>query len=289
VVTENGFTGRSSRQLAHQFARPAALRAACREKRFRGTTSGFCPGFSQANLVAVPNRFAPDFLVFCERNPRPCPVLEVSASPVLGPDSIAPGADLRRDLPRYRVYRDGAMVDEPLEVGNSISTGLSWFLLGCSFGFEAALTDAGIPLRHQDEGRIVPMYVTDRPCVPAGPFRGPLVVSMRPVREERVEDAIRLSGEMPMAHGAPVHAGDPAGLGIRHPETADFGDAGGSRWLLPGEIPLFWACGVTPQAALKNAGLPLAVTHAPGHMFGCDVPVGAEISARPAPLESARS
>lgn len=247
---------------------PPALRAACREGRFRETTSGVCQGYAQANLIALPKRLAPDFAAFCERNPRPCPLLAVSGAPVLG--ALAPGADLRTDLPRYRVFRRGEPVGQPYEVRREWRPDLTAFLLGCSFGFEAALVEAGIALRHQEEGRIVPMYRTSRDCEPAGPFRGRLVVSMRPIPESRVDEASGISARHPLAHGAPVHIGDPAALGIRDLSRPDFGQDGGLR---AGEAPVFWACGVTSQVAARNARPDLMISHAPGHMFVTDAPV----------------
>lgn len=247
---------------------PAALRAACREGRFGETTSGACPGFAQANLIVLRRSLADDFQTFCERNPRPCPLLGVSTGPVLR--SLAPGADLRTDLPRYRITRRGEADVEVEDVRDVWEADLTAFLLGCSFGFEAGLVEAGIRLRHQDERRIVPMYLTERDCEPAGPFRGRLVVTMRPIPESRVKDAVRISGEQPLAHGAPVHIGDPAGLGIRDLSSPDWGEDGG---LLRGEAPVFWACGVTSQVACRNARPDLMISHAPGYMFVTDVPV----------------
>ena len=205
---------------------PAALRAACREGRFTETTSGVCPGFAQANLIVLPGALAGDFRSFCERNPRPCPLLAVSGHPVLR--SLAPGADLRTDLPRYRVTRRGTPDFECRDVRDVWEPDLTAFLLGCSFGFEAGLVEAGIRLRHQDEDRVVPMYVTNRDCEPAGPFRGRLVVSMRPIPASRVDDAVRISGGQPLAHGAPVHAGDPAALGIGDLARPDWGGGRGA-------------------------------------------------------------
>ena len=247
---------------------PAALRAACRERQFVETTSGVCPGFAQANLIVLPRSLADDFRLFCERNPRPCPLLLASDSPVLG--ALAPGADLRTDLPRYRVTRRGEPAVETEDVREVWQADLTAFLLGCSFGFEAGLVEAGIRLRHQDEDRLVPMYLTERDCEPAGPFRGRLVVTMRPIPESQVDEAIRISGEQPLAHGAPVHIGDPTGLGIPDLSTPDWGEDGG---LLPGEVPVFWACGVTSQVACRNAEPELMISHAPGSMFVTDVPV----------------
>ena len=253
---------------ADPLSQPAALRAACRDGAFDETTSGACPGFAQANLIVLRRSLAGDFQTFCERNPKPCPLLLTSDGPVL--TTLAPGADLRSDLPRYRVTRRGGPPVETGDVRDAWEPDLTAFLLGCSFGFEAGLVEAGIRLRHQDEGRIVPMYLSGRECAPAGPFHGRLVVTMRPIPESRVADAVRISGEQPLAHGAPVHVGDPAELGIHDLSRPDWGEDGG---LLPGEVPVFWACGVTSQVACGNARPDLMISHAPGFMFVTDVPV----------------
>ena len=256
------------RDPAGPLSHPAALRAACRNGGFDETTSGACAGFAQANLIVLPRSLAGDFRTFCERNPKPCPLLLMSETPVL--TALAPGADLRTDLPRYRVTRRGGPPVEVGQVREVWNTDLSAFLLGCSFGFEAGLVEAGIRLRHQDEGRVVPMYLSGRQCEPAGPFHGRLVVTMRPIPASRVEDAVRISGEQPLAHGAPVHIGDPAALGIQDLARPDWGEDGG---LLPGEVPVFWACGVTSQVVCRNARPDLMISHAPGFMFVTDVPV----------------
>ena len=247
---------------------PTALRAACRSGQFDESTSGACPGFAQANLIVLPRSLAGDFRTFCDRNPKPCPLLLMSESPVL--TTLAPGADLRTDVPRYRVTTRGGPPVEAAEVREVWNADLTAFLLGCSFGFEAGLVEAGIRLRHQDEGRVVPMYLSGRECEAAGPFHGRLVVTMRPIPESRVEDAVRISGEQPLAHGAPVHIGDPAALGIHDLSRPDWGEDGGLR---PGEVPVFWACGVTSQVACRNARPDLMISHAPGFMFVTDVPV----------------
>ena len=251
---------------------PRALRAACRDGRFSETTSGACPGFAQANLIVLPRSLAGDFRGFCERNPKPCPLLLMSESPVL--TTLAPGADLRTDVPRYRVARGGGPPVEVGQVREAWNADLTAFLLGCSFGFEAGLVEAGIRLRHQDEGRVVPMYLSGWECEPVGPFHGRLVVTMRPIPESRVEDAVRISGEQPLAHGAPVHIGDPAALGIHDLGCPDWGEDGG---LLPEEVPVFWACGVTSQVACRNAQPELLISHTPGCMFVTDVPVAEQI------------
>jgi len=239
-------------------------------KRFRsglaGATAGVAGGHTQANLIAVPADWAYDMLLFCQRNPKPCPVLDVTdAGSWTTP--LAAGADLRTDLPRYRVWEHGESVAEPTEVTGVWREDLVSFLIGCSFTFEWALTGAGVPLRHIEQGRNVPMYVTNRQCRPAGRLHGPMVVSMRPVPPERLAAAIHESSLLPAVHGSPVHCGDPSGLGIGDLGRPDYGDP-----VVPdrADIPVFWACGVTPQAAVTASRPPFAITHAPGQMFITD-------------------
>jgi uncharacterized protein YcsI (UPF0317 family) len=228
-------------------------------------TAGWSRGFTQANLVVLPRELALDFLVFAQRNPKPCPVLDVlEAGEVSGP--LLDG-DVRTDLPRYRVYVDGELVAEPTDVASYWRDDLVSFLVGCSFTFEGALLEGGVPVRHLEQECNVPMYVTDRRCRPAGALSGPLVVSMRPVPAAQVADAVRISGRYPAVHGAPVHVGDPAALGIAELDRPDFGDPVVVR---EGEVPVFWACGVTPQAAVMESRPALAITHAPGHMLVTD-------------------
>jgi uncharacterized protein YcsI (UPF0317 family) len=246
---------------------PARARALFR----KGTvapTAGWSAGFAQANLIAVPSDWAYEVLLFAQRNERACPVLDVT-DPGSARTELAPGADLRTDLPAYRVWRGGALVDEPGEVGRYWRPDLVAFLIGSSFTFEAALRTAGIPLRHVEEGRNVPMYVTSRRCRPAGRLRGPLVVTMRPIPSDLVATAVRVTAAIPSAHGAPVAVGNPEGLGISDLGRPDFGDAVPIR---DDELPVFWACGTTPQAAVMSSRPPFAITHAPGHMFVTDVP-----------------
>lgn len=250
---------------------PAAGPAEAR-RRFRAglvtPTAGWAPGFTQANLVAVPGDHAYDVLLFAQRNPKPCPVLDVSdaGSPRT---ALAPDADLRGDLPYYRIWRDGALVEETADITGHWRDDLVTFLIGCSFTFEAALIAAGIEVRHVTAGTNVPMYRTDHECRPAGRLHGPLVVSMRPIPVDRVAEAATISGRYPSVHGAPVHAGAPEELGIADLATPDFGDPVELR---PGEVPVFWACGVTLQAAIMASRPSFAITHAPGHMFITDVP-----------------
>ncbi|HEU5473289.1 MAG TPA: putative hydro-lyase [Actinophytocola sp.] len=231
------------------------------------STAGWAPGFVQANLVSVPTEDAYDMLLFAQRNPKPCPVLDVT-DPGSPATVLAPDADLRTDLPRYRVWRHGQLDEEPDRVTHVWRDDLITFLIGCSFTFEAALAEAGVPLRHVDAGRNVPMYVTNRDCRPAGRFSGPLVVSMRPVPAGQVATAVRVSAQVPQVHGAPVHIGAPEELGIADLARPDFGEPVDP---LPGDVPVFWACGVTPQAVLLESKIPFAITHAPGYMFITDV------------------
>ncbi|GAA0533143.1 UPF0317 protein [Saccharopolyspora subtropica] len=239
---------------------PEQARAAFRAG-LRVPTSGYSAGWTQANLIALPREYAYDFLLFAQRNPKSCPVLDVT-EPGQTSASIFAG-DLRTDLPAYTVYRDGELVEERTDVTDLWRDDLVSFLVGCSFTFEAALLEAGVPVRHVEAGRNVPMYRTNRECRPAGRLAGPLVVSMRPVPAELVSTAVRVTSRYPAVHGAPVHIGEPAALGIRDLAAPDFGEPVEVR---PGEIPVFWACGVTPQAAVMRSKPPFAIGHAPGHM-----------------------
>jgi uncharacterized protein YcsI (UPF0317 family) len=246
---------------------PQQIRHGIREGRWRRPTSGLAPGYTQANLAVVPRDLAYDFLLFCQRNPKPCPLLEVLDPGDPEPREFAPGADIRTDLPRYRVYRHGQLVDEVNDLTACWRGDLVAFLLGCSFTFEHPLMDAGIGMRHIELGVNVPMFITNRLCKAAGVFHGPMVVSMRPLAAEEVIRAVQITSRFPAVHGAPVHVGDPAVLGIRDVQRPDFGDA---VPVASGEVPVFWACGVTPQAVIMQAKPALALTHAPGHMFITD-------------------
>jgi uncharacterized protein YcsI (UPF0317 family) len=247
---------------------PRAARLAIRAGHWRKPTAGVAPGFVQANLVVLPRELAFDFLLFAQRNPKPCPVIEVTDVGSPEPTLSAPGADLRTDVPKYCIYRDGVLQEQVTDLTAVWRDDLVSFLLGCSFTFEAALLAAGVPIRHIEEERNVPMFVSSIACVPAGLFRGPLVVTMRPIPAPLVSRAVQITGRYPGVHGAPVHIGDPGQIGIRHLERPDFGDPVSIR---PGEVPVFWACGVTPQAVARQAKPPLMITHAPGHMFITDL------------------
>lgn len=246
----------------------AEVRQAARQGFLTGPTPGLAPGYVQANLVILPRDWAFDFFLFCQRNPKPCPLLEVTEPGDVEPGRVARGADLRTDLPCYRVWKNGELVDEPTDVAAYWRDDLVGFVIGCSFTFENALLQAGIPIRHIESGCNVPMYRTNIACNPAGRFHGPMVVSMRPLTPIQTIDATRICSRFPQAHGTPIHFGDPAAIGIRNIAKPDFGDAvaiGAS------EQPVFWACGVTPQAVLMQARPPFAITHKPGCMFLTDL------------------
>lgn len=256
----------TSMNLAH--ASGQEVRQTARIGALTKPTPGLARGYVQANLVVVPRELAYDFLLFCQRNPKPCPILDVTEPGNPEPALVAPGADVRTDLPRYCVYRDGERVDEPTDLRAWWRDDLVAFLLGCSFTFEYALVEAGVPVRHLQLGCNVPMYRTNIACRPAGVFHGPLVVSMRPLTPANAITATQICSRFPRAHGVPVHLGDPEALGIRDFARPDFGDP---VPIHPGEIPVFWACGVTPQAVAMEVRPSLLLTHNPGHMLVTDL------------------
>ncbi|MEQ6249205.1 putative hydro-lyase [Sulfitobacter sp. HNIBRBA3233] len=249
------------------------VRRAIRAGHYAGHTAGLAPGKLQCNLAILPERYALDFLRFCQRNPKPCPVVGVSDTgdpmlPTLGED-----IDIRHDVPRYRVFREGEMTDEVTDIADIWSDDLVTVALGCSFTFENALVRNGIPVRHLEAGRNVPMYKSNIDLMPAGPFGGKMVITMRPIAEGRVADAYRISAQYPQAHGAPIGQGDPADIGISDIDSPEWGEPVEIR---EGERPVYWACGVTPQNVLLQAKLPLVITHSPGHMLIADVAEDAE-------------
>lgn len=258
---------------ATRAADPQALTAGearreIRAGRWTRHTAGLAPGKLQCNLVVLPEAWALDFLRFCLRNPKPCPIVGVTDTgdprlPGLGPD-----IDLRTDVPRYRVHENGEAVTEPTDITRRWREDFVGVALGCSFTFEHALMAAGIGLPNVERDVTVPMYRTTIPLAPAGPFRGSMVVSMRPIPTGRVEEASRISARYPHAHGAPVHVGDPAAIGIADLSAPDWGEATPPA---AGETPVFWACGVTPQNVLLAARPPICITHAPGHMLITDL------------------
>jgi uncharacterized protein YcsI (UPF0317 family) len=289
----------------------AEFRALCRTGEFDRPTAGVALGYAQVNLVILRAEAAKEFEDFCRANPKPCPLLEMTATGDYEPQRLAPGSDVRTDLPRYRVLRNGECIDRPTSIiaywpdaispspfqgegrGEGLIAGLTphptlspqgergsqagsderdadfvAFLIGCSFTFETALLKAGIPMRHIAEGRNVPMYRTNRACTPAGRFHGPMVVSMRPMTPEHAKLATRITAAFPRVHGAPIHIGDPTAIGIPDVNRPDYGDAVSIH---PGEIPVFWACGVTPLEVILRARLDIAIVHEPGHMLVTDV------------------
>lgn len=250
------------------FDDPVALRRAIRARAFTGPTSGQAGGRMQGNLAILPQALAGEFLRYCMQNPKPCPLLGVSEPGARTIPTLGGDLDLARDVPFYRVFRGAERLDRVADLTPYWREDLVTFVIGCSFSFEESLARACIPVRHQTAGRNVPMYVTDIPTHPAGPFAGPLVVSMRAFAPADAIRAIVLSDRQPLAHGAPVHFGDPAAIGIADLMCPDFGDP---PVLAPGDVPVFWACGVTPQVAIRAAAPDLAITHEPGHMLVTDL------------------
>jgi uncharacterized protein YcsI (UPF0317 family) len=244
------------------------VRLACREGGFAGATAGLAPGYVQGNIAILPRDWADEFLRFCNANPKPCPVLAVSdaGSPFL--PSLGDDLDIRTDLPRYRVWRDGELDCEPHDVRSVWRDDLVTFVLGCSFSFEEALLQSDVPIRHIERGTNVAMYRTNIPTRPAGRFHGPTVVSMRPFKASDAIRAIQITSRLPAVHGAPIHIGFPEQIGITDIMAPDYGDP---VPIEDGELPVFWACGVTPQAAIADARPPFAITHAPGSMLVTDL------------------
>ncbi len=232
-----------------------------------GVTAGVAPGFVQGNLAILPESLAASFHKFCQLNPKPCPIIGMSEVgdphiPALGID-----LDIRTDLPGYRIWRNGELVEESADILSHWRKDLVAFVLGCSFSFEEALMADGLGIRHIQQKRNVPMYRTSIACEPAGPFSGPMVVSMRPFKAADAIRAIQITTRFPAVHGAPVHFGLPEEIGIKDITKPDYGDA---VTIHPGEVPVFWACGVTPQSIILNSKPDFAITHAPGKMLVTD-------------------
>ena len=246
---------------------PRELRRVIASGQYRGNMANLAPGYVQGNVVILPESMAFDFLAFCHANPKPCPLLGVSAAgdprlPTLGE------IDIRTDVPMYNVYRDGVLEDEVSDIAALWRDDLVSFILGCSYSFEEPLLEEGIPMRHIELGRIVPMYRTNVETTAVGPFGGSLVVSMRPMKPADAIRAVQVTSRFPAVHGAPVHLANPEQIGIADLGSPDWGDAPEMR---EGEIPVFWACGVTPQVAIERARPPLCIAHKPGHMLVTDL------------------
>ncbi|PLP96810.1 putative hydro-lyase [Cupriavidus pauculus] len=249
---------------------PAIARAAIRRGDWRGHTAGMAPGRVQGNLMILPLQWAPEFLAYCRANPVPCPLIGMTepGSPLM--PRLGRDIDLRTDLPRYRVWRNGTLSEECEDITTLWRNDFVGFVLGCSLSFEHALQRSGIEVRHVDEGKVVPMYRTNIETTPVSPFSGTMVVSMRPYVPEIARQAAQICAQLPAAHGAPVHIGDPSTIGIVDVNSPDEGD---TTDILPGEVPVFWGCGVTPQVAAMNARLPICITHAPGYMLIGDLEI----------------
>ncbi|MCA0983444.1 putative hydro-lyase [Halobacillus yeomjeoni] len=247
---------------------PYEQRMKYRDNTESGTTSGVCDGYLQTNMITLPSEYAFEFLLFCQRNPKACPLVEVLEAGQVTP-RVA-DADIRRDLPKYSVYKGGKLVDEPLDLMQYWQDDFVTFLLGCSFTFERALNEAGIGLLHQQMNKVVPMYQTSIPCESAGRFQGNMVVSMRALKKHEIAEAEKITAEYPLAHGAPVHIGNPVEIGIEDLHNPDYGEY--TPFDEDERVPVFWPCGVTPQYVGLNVKPRIMITHAPGHMLITDRP-----------------
>ncbi len=250
------------------YENPGEVRKLIRQDKLKRPTTGLAPGYAQANLVILHKDLAFDFLLFCQRNPKPCPLLEVLDAGKFEPVLTAPGGDIRTDISLYRIYQKGKLISEERGITQYWTSELVTFLLGCSFTFESALEKAGIHLRHISEGKNVAMYITNIETQRAGVFEGPMVVSMRPIKLNQIVKAVQVTSRFPQVHGAPIHIGDPARIGIRDITRPDYGDP---VEIKEDEVPVFWACGVTPQAVALRSKPPLMITHSPGFMFITDI------------------
>jgi uncharacterized protein YcsI (UPF0317 family) len=244
------------------------IRNLIRKGRWDKPTAGVAMGYAQANLVILPQKDAFDFLLFCQRNPKPCPLLEVLEPGQFRTKFLSLDADIRTDIPRYNIYRKGTLQNTVKEIRSFWQKDFVSFLLGCSFSFEEAMLRSNIPVRHIEENKNVPMFISSIPCQPAGVFHGPMVVTMRPIPSNRITRAVQITSRYASVHGAPIHIGEPSTIGIKDLKKPDFGDP---VTLKKGEVPVFWACGVTPQAVVMKAKPDLCITHAPGHMFISDL------------------
>lgn len=252
----------------------AHLREAIRASRYTGHTAGLAPGLLQANIVILPEQYALDFMRYCQRNPKPCPLVGVSETGNPMMKTLGHDIDIRDDVPSYNVYRDGELFKVVTDINQFWQDDFVAFALGCSFTFEDALIRAGIPVWHIENNKTVPMYRSSIQTCPAGPFNGEMVVTMRAIDAHRVDEAVEISKRYPMAHGRPVHIGDPAAIGLNDLSRPQWGD---SPAPLGDKVPVFWACGVTPQNAIMRAKLPVSITHTPGHMLITDVDDQAEV------------
>ena len=246
----------------------SAQRRLIRSGSYTGHTAGLAKGNLQCNLAILPGEFADDFHTYCKLNPKACPLAGVSRPGEVSIPRLGADVDIRTDAARYNVYRYGVLEDQVSDLHSLWSDDLVAFAIGCSFTFEDALRKAGIGMRHIDMNVTVPMFRSSIETVPSGPFAGEMVVSMRPIPTTRIDEVFKICGNYPLAHGAPVHVGDPREIGISEIGAPDWGEP------VPvhaGEVPVFWACGVTPQAAIMRSRPPLSITHSPGAMLIADV------------------
>jgi uncharacterized protein YcsI (UPF0317 family) len=245
-----------------------SVRAAIRSGGYRSHTAGLARGVLQSNLAILPESYALDFMRYCQRNPKPCPLSGVSdtGSPMMF--TLGRDIDIRSDVPAYNIYRNGELDATVNNISEVWTDDLVAFALGCSFTFEHALMRAGVKLWHIDNNTTVPMFRSNIDTVPAGPFHGKMVVSMRAVPAGQIDLVSEISRKFPLAHGGPVHAGDPDRIGIEDITKPEWGDPAP---VTQGHVPVFWACGVTPQVAIEQASLPICITHKPGHMLITDI------------------
>lgn len=248
--------------------KPLEVRKLIREGKITCQTSGMCLGYAQANLVIVPKNIAYDFLLFTQRNPKSCPLLEVGDVGDKFIKYLGKDINIAKDIPKYRIYKKGELIGEYTDIEKFWREDFVSFLIGCSFSFESELLEADIPVKHIEEGCNVPMFKTNINCNEAGIFKGKMVVSMRPIPKDKVVKSVLVSGSMPKVHGAPIHIGNPKDIGIKDINKPDFGD---KVIIKEGEVPVFWPCGVTPQSVIMNVKPEIVITHSPGHMLITDI------------------
>ena len=248
--------------------KPLEVRKLISEGKITGQTSGMCLGYAQANLVIVPKDIAYDFLLFTQRNPKSCPLLEVGDVGDKFLKYLGKDINIAKDIPKYRIYKKGELIGEYTDIEKFWREDFVSFLIGCSFSFESELLEVDIPVRHIEEGCNVPMFKTNINCNEAGIFKGKMVVSMRPIPKDKVVKLVLVSGSMPKVHGAPIHIGNPEDIGIKDINKPDFGD---KVTIKEGEVPVFWPCGVTPQSVIMNVKPEIVITHSPGHMLITDI------------------
>ena len=257
---------------------PTELRRLIRAGQYTSDTTGLAMGYIQANLAILPSKYALDFATFCQRNPKPCPLVAVSEAGSTALPTLAHDFDLRSDVSKYRVFRNGEAVEEVTDITDYWQADFVAFVLGCSYSFEEALLSAGLPLRHIDRGCEVPAYETNIATTKSGPFEGGMVCSMRPFKPADAIRAVEVTSRFPLTHGSPVHFGDPAAIGIDDIMKPEYGDP---PVIEPGEVPVFWACGITPQVVMRQATPDLCITHVAAHMLVTDLPSKGSAEALP--------